>query len=254
MKANMRWGVLVVLVVAGACATPDAEAEGTNATTQDLLTSAGVVEAPTGSLPPGSPRALQQQAPAQEVDIAIMGFDRGSKDAPVRIVEFSDYGCGYCRGFHLDTWPTLEEEFVGAGKVEWKFLPYVSGMFKNSPTATLGAECVLEQGETPFVAMNHGLWDRQRDWKNATDPAPVVRELAVASGADMERFDACMSGGTRAWRVEASTALARQLGVRATPTFFVVGYPPLQGALPVDVFQQVLGMVYEEATRGGGDR
>lgn len=253
MRVNLTGMAMAALLGLCACSSPDADAGGTDATTKDLLTAAGVVEAPAGSLPPGAPRSLQDPPP-QDLDIALMGVDRGSKDAPVRVVEFSDYGCGYCRTFHMDTWPVLEKEFVGVGKVEWKFLPYVSGMFKNSPTATLAAECVLEQSQPLFDEMNHRLWDRQREWKSAADPEPVVRTLAQESGADMTQWEACMADGSRAWRVDGATALARQLGVRATPTFFVVGYPPLQGALPVDVFQQVLGMVYEEATRGGGDR
>lgn len=234
--------------------TPAADAQGTEGTTQDLLTAAGAVDAPTGSLPPGAPRRLGNQPPPQEVDLAILGVNRGSADAPVRVVEFSDFGCGYCRKFHQETFPVLREKFIDAGKVEWKFLPYVSGMFKNSP-ATLGAaECVLEQGTDLFEEMNERVWDGQKEWKSASDPAPIVREMAAASGADMADFDACMAEGRRGWRVDAATQLARQLGVRATPTFFVVGYPPLQGALPTEMFEQVLAMAYQEATKEGGDR
>jgi protein-disulfide isomerase len=257
MMAALTATLTAALLGLAACGdTAPAAAEGTDATSQDLLTAAGAVDAPTGSLPPGAPRNLLAAPPqeTQTVDIALLGVDNGSKDAPVRVVEFSDYGCGYCRKFHLETYPLLDKDFIGAGKVEWKFLPYVSGMFKNSPTATLAAECVLEQDPSLFPSMNNQIWDQQSVWKGASDPAPVVRGFAQAAKADMARWDACMSDGQRARRVEAATALARQLGVRATPTFFVVGYPPLQGALPPDVFQQVLTMVYEEATKTGGDR
>jgi protein-disulfide isomerase len=48
--------------------------------------------------------------------------------------------------------------------------------------------------------------------------------------------------------------LARQVGVRGTPTFFVVGYQPLQGALPTEAFRQLLTMVYADATKGGAGR
>ena len=50
-------------------------------------------------------------------------------------------------------------------------------------------------------------------------------------------------------RVAAATSLANQLGVRGTPTFFVVGYPPLQGALPTETFVNMLNLVYEDATK-----
>lgn len=254
MRSPFVAAAAALLAAMLACAdTPQAEAEGTDATTQDLL-SAASADAAAGSLPPGAPRAVGAQTRPQTVDIAVMGVDRGSPDALLRIVEFSDYGCGYCRKFHQETWPALVKDFVGPGKVEWKFLPYVSGMFENSPTATVAAECVLEQGDEVFEGMNRRLWDEQRAWKGATDPQPVVREMARASGADMAEYDACMSEGRRAWRVDAATELARQVGVRATPTFFIVGFQPIQGALPTDVFLQVVGAAYEEAVKAGGDR
>jgi protein-disulfide isomerase len=192
--------------------------------------------------------------PTQEIDIAVLGHDRGSATSPVRVVEFSDYGCGYCRKFHEETWPVLVADFVDAGKVEWKFLPFVSGMFKNSTEATAAAECVLEQGDDLFEAMHDRLWNLQSEWKGSGDPAPILRAWARDVGADAARFDSCISEDRRGNRVRAATALARQLGVRGTPTFFVVGYPPLQGALPTETFQQVLNMVYDEAVKSGGDR
>lgn len=237
MKVKV-WGVLAALVTSGAaCAeVPASDARGTDDTTRELLAASREAPAPD----------------AQSLDLAVLGWTRGSTDAPVRVVEFSDYGCGYCRRFHQETWPVLVRDFIDTGKVEWKFLPYVAGMFANSPAATLAAECVLEQGDALFGEMNTRIWDRQAAWKGAGDPEPVLRDLAAASGADMLRFEACLSQGRRAARVDAATALARQLGVRGTPTFFIVGYPPIQGALPTETFLQVLNTVYAQATGGRG--
>lgn len=247
MSSSMTTAALALAVLFGAC-TPndDAAATRTDETTADLLAAAAEAKA----LSPGRPVA----PPSQQMDVALLGHDRGSPASPVRIVEFSDYGCGYCRKFHEETWPVLAADFVDAGKVEWKFLPFVTGMFKNSKEATTAAECVLEQGGDLFEVMNDRIWNLQGEWKNSADPAPILREFAVESGADMARFDSCMTEDRRGNRVRASTALAQQLGIRGTPTFFVVGYPPLQGALPLETFQQVLEMVYQEATKGGNDR
>ncbi|HSG08536.1 MAG TPA: thioredoxin domain-containing protein [Longimicrobiales bacterium] len=247
MSSRTSTVALAVAVLFGACTPDDGEpAPRTDDTTADLLSSA----AEEASLGPGRPVA----PPTQEIDIAVLGHDRGSLVSPVRVVEFSDYGCGYCRKFHEETWPVLVANFVDAGKVEWKFLPFVSGMFKNSTAATTAAECVLEQDEGFFEAMHDRIWHLQGEWKNSADPAPLLRGWAGEVGADMTRFDSCISEDRRGNRVRAATALAQQLGVRGTPTFFVVGYPPLQGALPTETFQQVLDMVYAEATKPGGDR
>lgn len=243
---------LAALLAVSACGESAPEGPRTDATSANLLASspsAVLSDMPTGALPPGSPRVA---APQQNVDVASLGFDSGTKDSPIRVVEMSDYGCGYCAKFHLETWPVLLEEFVESGKVEWKFLPFVNGMFENSPAAIAAAECVLEQSDELFVPMNTSIWQNQREWKNAGEPEPILRGLAQDAGADMDGFDACLSEGRRTFRTDAATALSRQLGVRGTPTFFVVGYPPLQGALDTETFRQVLTLVYEDATRGSG--
>jgi protein-disulfide isomerase len=244
---------LLLCVAAVACAeAPQEEREGTDATTATLLSAQGVGldEMPTGSLPPGSPRVSAPRN--QSIDIASLGFDRGSADAPIRVVEMSDYGCGYCRRFHLETWPVLEEEFIGTGKVQWKFLPFVNGMFQNSPAATEAAECALEQSNELFLAMNQRIWDSQSEWKGASAPEPLLQGWAQDMGADMAEFDACISQGRRQSRVAAATALSRQAGVRGTPTFFIVGYQPIQGALPTDAFREILDLVYADVTGAGG--
>ena len=65
-------------------------------------------------------------------------------------------------------------------------------------------------------------------------------------------LDACLADDRRIDRIAAATALAQRAGVRGTPTFFIMGYPPLQGALPTESFVQVLTQVYADATQVGG--
>lgn len=239
---------LCCVAIAACSETPAPRAPGTEATSADLLSSVRADgEANASEIPPGIAAPRQ---PAS-IDIASLGFDRGSREAPVRVIEMSDYGCGYCRRFHAETWPVLREEFVDPGKVEWKFLPFVTGMFRNSRPATLAAECVMEQEGALFELMNDRIWGDQKEWKGSTSPAAVLRSLAGEVGADLARYDSCLSQGRRDPRVAAATGLARQVGVRGTPTFLIVGYAPLQGALPVEAFRQVLASVYAEATGGG---
>lgn len=235
MRVRGVLAVVAALVGAAACADAPAKgAEGTESATRELLAAASVTAEP------------------QTLDLAQLGINRGSADAPVRIVEFSDYGCGYCRKFHEETWPVLLRDFVETGKVEWKFLSYVSGMFGNTTAASTAAECVLEQGDTLFHTMNNLIWVNQSEWKRAADPATVLRGLAHESGAELLRYDTCLSQGRRTQRVEGATSLARDIGVRGSPTFFVVGYPPIQGALPTDAFVQILNLVYAEVSTPGG--
>ena len=241
----------VLLAASFACGEPaPGEDPRTDETTSALLaasprSSEDLADMPAGALPPGSPRVAR---PTQEIDLASLGVDFGERTAPVRVIEMSDYGCGYCRQFHIETWPVVLRDFIETGKVEWKFLPFVNGMFPNSPAATAAAECVLEQGPEPFAAMDALIWDRQREWKGASAAEPLLRGLAEQVGADMTAYDSCLSSGRRADRMATADALSRQAGVRGTPTFFIVGFPPLQGALPTETLVEVLDRVYEVVT------
>jgi protein-disulfide isomerase len=198
--------------------------------------------------PSGAPSLLKRPA---GIDPASLGYDVGDAHAPVRVVEMSDFGCGYCRKFHLETWPVLEKEFVATGKVHWKFVPFVTGMFAHSGAATTAAECALAQGPEAFDAMQARLWQDQAVWKKAPDAAAVVRGWAREAGLDLVRYDRCVSTGEPSERISASGELAHQLGVRGTPTFFILGYPPLPGALPTNTFRQLLTEAYQKATGQG---
>jgi protein-disulfide isomerase len=248
MKGVTILSIAVGMTVA-ACraAPPDESASDTDALTRSLLSTATAEAEAAGS-------ATKLRAPAapverQEVDLDTLGFDRGQEGALVRVIEMSDYGCGYCRRFHQDTWPVLFRDFIESGKVEWKFIAFVTGMFANSPDATAAAECALEQGPQQFEAMNTRLWNEQPAWKGSGDAATLLRVWADEQRLDMKRFDSCISEGRRAGRIAAANALSQQVGVRGTPTFFVVGYPPLQGALPTETFTQLLTLVHEDAQR-----
>lgn len=232
-------------IVSGACSQD--RAQSTDDTTRSLLSQPigdgmSTILGTEGSIDAGGP-----QVPVSEV-----GFNRGAIEAPVKVLEMSDYGCGYCRKFHQETFPTLLTQFIESGMVEWKFVPYITGMFENSLVATEAAECTYAQDEDAFERLNDHLWTDQQDWKRSSDPESVVRGWVSELGIDLQAFDDCLASDDRMDRIAASTRLAKQVGVRGTPTFIVIGYPPLQGALPLEMFQQVLEAVHAEATAEGG--
>ncbi len=199
-------------------------------------------------LPPGSPRISTPQQARQEIDLSELGFDRGAPDAPVKVVELSDFGCGYCRVFTIETYPILYDEYIQTGKVHWKFVPMILGMFQNSVPATFAAECAGEQGM--FEQMHWRLYQDQSEWKPEDDPALVFLRFAEEEGFDVERFATCIAGDWRAARVRADMRVGRELGVRGTPTFLIDGYP-VSGALPVQTFRDILDVQLREKGVGG---
>lgn len=209
-----------------------------------LDASVPLAEGPSSTGP--VPVDMPQEAPS--IDLASLGYNSGSSEAPIRVLEFSDFGCGYCRQFHAESFPVLEEEFMATGKVEWKYVPIVIGLFPNAMEAARAGECAGEQGR--FPVMRDLLFDRQREWKSSDDPEPLMQGYAREVGLEMERFDNCVSEGWQDERILAGTQLSREVGVRGTPTFFVVGYAPIPGAIPLDLFREVLQTVYDERTGG----
>lgn len=225
----------------------EGEAPGTDSVTRSLLAE----PAGDGLSTPLSNSATPQEA-GPRVEVSLVGINRGEIEAPVKVVEMSDYGCGYCRQFHEESFPSILDEFIDTGMVEWKFVPYITGMFGNSLPATEAAECAYAQDPEMFEALNRRLWDEQRAWKGSDEPAAVIRPWVEEVGVDMAAFDACMENDDRMERIASATTLARQLGVRGTPTFVVIGYAPLQGALPLDTFRQLLTAVHADLTRRPG--
>lgn len=215
-----RGALLAAVVFASACggAAPDERGDASSSLTARLLE----------SVPPEG---------ARSVNVTELGYDEGARDAPVHVVEFSDFGCGYCRKFHLETASTLREEYVETGMVRWKTIPFVTGLFSHSRQAARAAECAARQGR--YAPMAHRLFEDQPTWKPSDDPGPHFRDYAREAGLDLDRFDACVVEGRGAERVEGANRAAAQLGVRATPTFFIDSYP-VQGALPLEIFREVL--------------
>ena len=119
-------------------------------------------------------------------------------------------------------------------------------MFDNSLAVTEAAECVLEQSSPTYWEFGDRLWERQAEWKGSSEPEAVARGWARELGVDLDRYDSCLSEERRLDRVAGATLVAEQLGIRGTPTFWLVGYGPLQGALPLEVFQGILGAVLED--------
>lgn len=249
MRSRSLVAASLIAVVAVGCG--DEESPGpadTSSVTRSLLSQpAGNGDAsPVEGAPDLSSRVTRAYLPD-------LGFNLGVVEAPLKVIEFSDFGCGYCRRFHAESFPALKEQFIDTGMIEWKFLPFITGTFGNSLAVTEAAECALEQDAGAFQTLGNVLWERQADWKPSGEPEAMVRSWAADLGLDMDRFDGCLAEDRRIERVAGATVAATQLGVRATPTFWIVGYGPLQGALPLEAFQGIFGTVYAEVVAAALD-
>jgi protein-disulfide isomerase len=182
---------------------------------------------------------VEAAEPPPDVPLEELFHELAEPGATVTVVEFSDFGCPYCGTFERGTFPALRDEFVATGKVRWRFVPFVLGMFPNGLEAMRAATCVAEQDDNAFWAMHDTLFAKQDAWKGSRYPDQLFRSYAVVAGADGDAFTECYEAPRSSDRATAANALANRSGVRSTPTFFVNG-TMVQGALPLEEFRRVL--------------
>lgn len=173
----------------------------------------------------------------QGVDLTGVGYDLGDTRAPIVVVNFSDFGCPYCGSFARETQPSLDKEFIRTGKVFFKYVPFVMGMFPNGDLAARASECAADQGK--FWPMHDALYASQSEWKRSGTPEVIFERYAKKSGIKPEEFAACFADRRTDQRTSAATAGADRLRIRATPTFFVNGQM-VEGAIPLDQFRLLL--------------
>jgi protein-disulfide isomerase len=217
-----------------------------------LLSAPHRAATPPVELPPGEAPmpSLAETLGAFEQALApgAPGYDRGSTRAAVTVIEFADFGCRYCARFAAETYPALAGEFVRTGKVRWRYVPFVLGMFTNGDEAARAGTCAAEQGPAAFGRMHDRLFADQSAWAGAGDAASAFAALARGEGLDVARFASCFGSAAAAARVSAANSLAERMAVRSTPTFFVNG-TRVEGALPAEQFRSVLLDALEQSHR-----
>lgn len=204
--------------------------------------------------PPAAPAAQPDIAPTQPpmsganrralMDSVVAGTRhfQGDPNAPVTIVEFSDFQCPYCGRFAVETKSQIDETYVEAGQVRFGYRHFA---FLGEPSlwAAEASECAADQDA--FWPYHDRLVQRlavegQRDFTKAN-----LKAFAAELGLDTGAFNLCMDEGKYAAAVEAASSEAQELGVRSTPSFLVNGRP-LVGAQPFSVFEQVIQQAMAE--------
>jgi len=163
----------------------------------------------------------------------------GDADAPVTIVEFSNYLCPHCKHHAEQNLPLIFSEYVDTGKVRYIFRDLPFPTQDNVELAAQAADCAYEQGK--YVEYHELLFRANEQWgRIPVDELPkYFTDYAAQLGMDTGRFNRCLSEGkTRPW-VEADMALAEKLNVNGTPSFFVNG-KFIEGFRPFDEWQKII--------------
>jgi len=165
-------------------------------------------------------------------DVPIEGFPSfGPKDAPIVIVEFSDFQCPFCKRFNDDTYKQLMAVYPGKIRFVFRHLPLTSIHPEAFPAAE-AAMCANEQNS--FWEYHDKLFENQD--KLGRD---LYTQIANDLNIDVTKFESCLNSGKYKDLIQQDSDFAVKLGVQSTPTFFVNGLA-LVGAQPLETFKQVI--------------
>lgn len=148
---------------------------------------------------------------------------RGSPDAVVTLVEYSDYLCPFCARHATQTAPALTDKYIRTGQAKWVFRDFpIAGLHPTSDKGHMAALCVAEQGAALFWRMHDKLFAEQSQWNQVADPAAYLEQAAKAIGADETAYKGCVASGRTKATVDKGIADAGALGFNGTPSFQLV--------------------------------
>lgn len=159
------------------------------------------------------------------------GVSRGPEDAPITIIEFSDFQCPFCQRFHQTTLVPLLKQYEGKVRFVYRHFPLTTIHPYAGPAAE-ASECARDQGK---------FWEFHDFLFNNQDQIPSQNWSGFAKqvGLDTTAFEACISSRKNLKLVQDDYNLAVSLGLTGTPSFFVNGRI-LIGAQPLSAFQALI--------------
>jgi protein-disulfide isomerase len=163
------------------------------------------------------------------------GNTMGDPNAPVRIVEYGDFQCPYCRRFWQQTEPQLIETYISTGQVYFEYRSVGTFIGPESAAAAAAAYCAGDQGK--FWEYHDTLYSNQTGENVGDFASSRLKQFAAALGLDQETFDSCLDNQTYAARVQQDADDAQADGIHATPSFLING-TLVEGAQPFEAFQQ----------------
>lgn len=178
------------------------------------------------------------------------GYTLGSDSAKVEVTEFGDFECPACGRFAVLTEPDVRKNFIGSGKVRWRFIDFPLDIHKNTWQASRAAACADEQSK--FWEFHDQLYETQDRWNGeATDnPDKFMKQIARQLGLNSSQFDQCVDSKKYQAKIQAHLAIGARRQVNSTPTF-LIGDKQVGSVLTYDQIAQLINDAM--AKTGAGD-
>lgn len=162
---------------------------------------------------------------------------KGDADAPVTIIEWSDFECPFCGRFYTQTLGQLESEYIDTGKVKLVFRDFPLSFHPQAMPASQAAECAGAQGM--FWEMHDRIFDNQAGLSSG-----VYSTWAAEFGLDVDAFETCMADPAVTAEINADMADGQKATITGTPGFLVINEDgealKISGAQPFSAFQTAI--------------
>lgn len=192
----------------------------------------------------GCPPPVDQCPTTTPPTVTAQDHIEGNVNAPVTIIEYSDFQCPFCGNFARQILPELRTKYIDTGKVRLVFRHFPlntacnsalsSDLHPNACAAARAAECAADQNL--FKQYHDELF--LDDSRRSALATANLKQYGTNVGVDQTTFDACVDGNSKATRVQADIASGIALGVTATPTCFV-GAQKLSGPTKAQLFAAI---------------
>ncbi len=185
----------------------------------------------------------------------------GDANAPVSMVEYSDYQCPFCQRFWENTEPQIIDSYVKTGKLLFTFRSAGNWVSHNigaggveSQDAVMAVYCASDQDK--FWQMHDALFANVLGEDAGSFAPRRLQAIAQSIGLDMDAFNSCYQSNKYLGRADQDLQDAQTAGITGTP-FFVITYrvngqtktTTIEGAQPFSAFQQALDAALAEADK-----
>lgn len=163
----------------------------------------------------------------------------GNPDAPVTLIEFSDFQCPFCRALWRDTLPQIKSQYIDTGKVKLVYRDFPLDIHQSAQITAEASECAHEQGK--FWEFHDKIFEEQDKQGTGTIryTEADLRKWASEIGLDTKKFNECLDSGKYKQEVEKDLQDGIAAGVTGTPGTFVNG-KLIKGAVPFASFEAVI--------------
>lgn len=177
---------------------------------------------------------------------------RGDPQAPVTLIEYSDFTCGFCLKFFRETWPRLRAEYIETGKVRFVYRDFPRGFQGPGLDAAVAARCAGDQGH--YWQMHDRLFGDDR----RLGPADLRRH-AEEIGLDQALFSKCLEEAPHTDAIRRDREEGVGLGFVGTPGFILLRTQgsdqqrpiAIPGAVPFETFQKQIDRLLGSASPKG---